>query len=295
MTQRYQGKVAVVTGAASGIGLGTVERLVSEGAKVIAGDIQDEKGEMLAKRFPETVAFRHCDVTNDAEVEALIKAAVTEFGRLDLLFNNAGAGGAMGLIEETSPADFRRTLDLLLTSVMVGTRAAVPIMKAQGGGAIVNTASVAGMQAGYGPLAYSTAKGAVMHFTRCAAAELSPANIRINAICPGMIATSIFGASLGMAIPVADQLAALVAEKGGAVQPIPRAGLPADIAAMVAFLGSDEAGFITGASIQVDGGLTIGPRNAWDVNASSPFLDALGIDPAQAQAMAAATRAAKQG
>jgi len=282
---RLDGKVAVVTGAASGIGLGTVERLVADGARVLAADIQDEKGEALAMRFKGAVAYRHCDVMEESQIKAAMDDAAAEFGGLDIVFNNAGAGGAMGGVEETDVAGFRRTLDLLLVSVMAGVKHALPHLKARGGGAIINTASIAGTEAGWGPLAYSTAKGAVIHFTRCAAADLSQHKIRINAICPGLIATSIFGASLGMARPVADQMAALVADKGGPMQPMGRAGAPADIAAMVAFLASDDASFITGTHFIVDGGITIGPRHAWDRSAPSPFLDALGIDPAQAEAM----------
>jgi NAD(P)-dependent dehydrogenase (short-subunit alcohol dehydrogenase family) len=282
---RLDGKVAVVTGAASGIGLGTVERLVADGARVLAADIQDEKGEALATRFKGAVAYRHCDVMEESQIKAAMDDAAAEFGGLDIVFNNAGAGGAMGGVEETDVAGFRRTLDLLLVSVMAGVKHALPHLKARGGGAIINTASIAGTEAGWGPLAYSTAKGAVIHFTRCAAADLSQHKIRINAICPGLIATSIFGASLGLGRPAADQMAALVADKGGPMQPMGRAGAPADIAAMVAFLASDEASFITGTHFIVDGGITIGPRHAWDRSAPSPFLDALGIDPAQAEAM----------
>lgn len=292
---RLDGKVAVVTGAASGIGLGTVERLVAEGARVLATDIQDEKGEALATRFKGAVAYRHCDVMDEAQIKAAIDAAAAEFGGLDILFNNAGAGGAMGGVEETDVEGFRRTLDLLLVSVMAGTKYATPHMKARGGGSIINTASIAGTEAGWGPIAYSTAKGAVIHFTRCAAADLSQYKIRINAICPGFIATSIFGASLGMARPVADQMAALIADKGGPMQPIGRVGAPGDIAAAVAFLASDDAGFITGTHMIVDGGITIGPRHAWDKTASSPFLDALGIDQQQAEAMRVAMTAQQSG
>ena len=288
MSGRLDGKVAFVTGAASGIGLGTVERLVAEGARVLAADIQDEKGAALEARFKGAVAYRHCDVTDPAQIQAAIDAAATTFGGLDIVFNNAGAGGAMGGIEETSVEDFRKVHDLLLVSVMAGTKFALPHLKARGGGAIINTASIAGTEAGWGPLAYSTAKCAVIHFTRCAAADLAQYKVRINAICPGLIATSIFGASLGMARPVADQMAALIADKGGAMQPMGRAGTPADIAATVAFLASDDGAFITGTHLIVDGGITIGPRHAWDRNAPSPFLDALGIDPDQAAAMRAA-------
>lgn len=290
---RFQGKVALITGAASGIGLGTVERLVAEGAKVLAADIQDEKGAALEARFPGVVAYRHCDVMEEAQIKAAIDSAAEIFGGLDLVFNNAGAIGAAGGLEEVTLEGFKRTLDLLLNSVVAGTMHAIPHLKARGGGAIVNTASVAGVQMGYGPIAYSTAKGAVIHFTRCAAAELGPLNIRINAICPGMIATSIFGDAVGMSRPAADQMAAMLAERSSIVQPLPRSGLPEDIAAMVAHLGSDDGRFITGGHFMVDGGLTIGPRSAWDPTAENIFLKALGIDQQQAEAMRKALRAQK--
>ena len=131
-------------------------------------------------------------------------------------------------------------------------------MKARGGGSIINTASIAGLQAGWGPLAYSTAKCAVIHMSRCAAAELSPQKIRVNAICPGLIATSIFGAALGMPREGADQLAAMVAERGAVAQPIPKPGLPEDIAGAALWLASDDSRFVTGTHVVVDGGITIG-------------------------------------
>jgi NAD(P)-dependent dehydrogenase (short-subunit alcohol dehydrogenase family) len=291
MTSRFKNKVVLVTGAASGIGLGMVERFISEGAQVLAADIQDEKGLALETRYKGALAYRRCDVTRDAEIAAAIAAAVETFGGLDVVCNNAGAGGTMGQVAEMDLAAWRSTFDLLLTSVVAGVKYAIPAMEARGGGAIVNTSSITALQAGYGPIAYSTAKAAVLHFTRLAAAELSAKKIRINAICPGLIATSIFGAGLGMERPAADQLAALVAEKGGAMQPMGRSGAPADIAAAAAYLASEEAGFVTGAHLVVDGGITIGPRHAWDPNAASPFLEALGIDPEQAAAMQAAMRA----
>lgn len=279
---RLKDKVAVITGAASGIGLATVERFIAEGARVLAADIQDEKGKALEARFPGKLIYRHCNVMEEAQIEAAVEEAVAGFGGLDCIFNNAGAAGAQGGLAAITVADFRATMDLLLTSVMAGTKFAAPHIAKRGGGAIINTASVAGLQTGYGPVAYSTAKGAVIHFTRCAAAELSPQNIRINAICPGMIATSIFGDAVGLTRQEADQMAAMLTESAGIVQPIPRAGLPSDIAAMVAHLASDEGGFITGAHVTVDGGLTIGPRHAWDVSAEQPFLKAMGITDEQA-------------
>ncbi|HQR88827.1 MAG TPA: SDR family oxidoreductase, partial [Caulobacter sp.] len=162
------------------------------------------------------------------------------------------------------------------------------LMAARGGGAIVNTASIAGLQAGFGPLAYSTAKCAVIHMSRCAAAELSPDRIRVNAICPGLIATSIFGASMGLPREVADQMAARVAEVGPKIQPIPKAGLPEDIARAALYLASDDSEFVTGTHIVVDGGITVGGRSSWDKSAPSPILSAMGITPEQAEQMRAA-------
>lgn len=288
MIQRLQGKSAVITGAASGIGLATVERFIAEGANVIAADIQDEKGKGLEARFPGRLIYSHCNVTSESDIKATIETAVSAFGGLDIVFNNAGSGGGMGGVADGDLANWRDVFDLLLYSVVAGTKYAAPHLIARGGGAIINTASIAGLQAGYGPIAYSTAKAAVIHFTRVAAAELSAHKIRINAICPGFIATSIFGASMGLPTPVADQMAALLAEKGADVQPIGRVGAGEDIAAMVAHLASADGGFITGAHFVVDGGITIGPRQAWDSNASSPLLDALGISTEQAAAMRAA-------
>ena len=288
MAGRLDGKVALVTGASSGIGLGTVERFVAEGAKVLAADIQDAKGAQLEARFPGRLVYRRCDVMRESDIRDAVESAVSEFGGLDILFNNAGAGGVATGVEDADLDGWRSTYDLLLFSVVAGTRYAVPHLKARGGGSVINTSSITALQAGYGPIAYATAKCAVMHFSRLAAAELSQHRIRINAILPGFIATSIFGAGLGMERSSADQLAALLAEKGGNAQPIGRVGEPHDIAAMATFLASDEASFITGSHFVVDGGMTIGPRSAWDKTVVSPVLQALGISPEQADAMRAA-------
>jgi len=138
------------------------------------------------------------------------------------------------------------TFALLVRGPALGMKHALPLMRERGGGSIINTASIAGMQAGWGPLAYSTAKGAVIHMTRCAAAELSPQKIRVNAICPGLIATSIFGTALGLPREGADQMAAMIAERAAGVQPVPKAGLPADIAAAALYLASDDSAFVSG-------------------------------------------------
>jgi len=292
MPGRLEGKVALITGGCSGIGLGTVERFVAEGAKVVAADVQDAKGAILEQRFADKVRYAHCDVTIEAEIAAATALAASAFGGLDILFNNAGHGGAIGGVEETDARAWDATFALLVRGPVLGMKHAVPLMKARGGGAIVNTASIAGLQAGFGPLAYSAAKAAVIQLTRVAAAELSPMKIRVNAICPGLIATSIFGASFGLPREVADQMAAQIEEVAPRFQPVPKAGLPNDIAEAALFLASDASAFVSGTHLVVDGALTIGPPSAWSPDQVSPILQALGISPEQAQAMQAARRAA---
>ena len=293
MTGRLEGKVAVITGGCSGIGLGAVELFVSQGASVVAADVQAEKGQMLEKRFPDKVRFAPCDVTHESQVAAAVELAQEAFGGLDILFNNAGHGGAPNGLADMTAEGWDATFALLLRGPVLGMKHALPLMVARGGGSVINTASIAGLQAGFGPLAYSTAKAAVIHMSKCAAAELSPLKIRVNAICPGLIATSIFGASMGLPREVADQMAARVAEVGPKIQPIPKAGLPDDIARAALYLASDDSEFVTGTHIVVDGGLTIGGRHAWDRASPSPLLSAMGISPEQAEEMRAAMVAAQ--
>ena len=295
MTGRLEGKIALITGGVSGIGLGTVELFVAEGARVVAADLQDEKGAMLEKRFPDTVRYVRCDVTSETDIEKAVRITVQEFGGLDILFNNAGHGGAPGNVSDMTVEGWDATFALLVRGPVVAMKHALPHMLARGGGSVINTASIAGLQAGFGPLAYSTAKCAVIHMSRCAAAELSPQKIRVNAICPGLIATSIFGASMGLPRDVADQMAARVAEAGPKVQPIPKAGLPEDIARAALYLASDDSEFVTGTHIVVDGGITIGGRGAWDPTSPSPILAAMGITPEQAEQMRLAMVAQQAG
>jgi len=295
MAGRLEGKIALITGAASGIGLGAVELFVAEGACVVAADMQDEKGAMLQQRFPETVRYIHCNVTQEADIARAVALADSQFGGLDILFNNAGHGGSTTGVADMDADGWDATFALLVKGPAMGMKHAVPLMLKRGGGSIINTASIAGLQAGFGPLAYSSAKCAVIHMSRCAAAELSPQKIRVNAICPGLIATSIFGASMGLPREVADQMAARVAEVGAKVQPIPKAGAPEDIARAALYLASDDSVFVTGTHIVVDGGITIGGRSSWDPTAGSPILEALGISAEQAEQMRAAMAGAKAG
>jgi len=291
---RFKGKVVFITGACSGIGLGTARRFIEEGASVLAADIQDEPGAALAAQFGPAWVYCRCDVTQPEQIRGAIDAAVATFGGLDVVFNNAGAGGHRGGIEDLTIEGWDATMALLLRSVAAGTMYAVPHLKARGGGAIVNTSSISALAAGYAPVAYSTAKAAVLHFSKVAAADLAKHRIRVNAVVPGFIATSIFGSGFGLDREAASRMAATLTEKGAGLQPAGRTGQPEDIAEAVLYLASDGAGFVTGTHILVDGGMTIGTRASWDPTAAKPVQDALGLTPEALQAMAKAA-AAKAG
>lgn len=267
---RYTGKRAVITGGASGIGRATAQRLVDEGAEVWVGDVDVAGGEDLAQTSNGRIHFRRTDVTAASDIEALIVAADAA-GGIDLLFNNAGAGGARDPIDQISPEDWDRTMALLLRSVALGIRYAAPLMAARGGGAIVNTASIAALQTGAAPTAYSVAKAGVLHLSTMAAADLARYKIRVNAVCPGFITTNIFTSALGLDGAGRERANAAIHKLAETAQPLQQAGSPDDIAAAVAYLGSDDARFVTGTHLVVDGGMTIGPRHSWDPGAPSLF------------------------
>lgn len=274
------GKVAVVTGGCSGIGRGTVGVLRRAGARVACVDVQDEKGRALATELGDHGLYVHADVTSEDEVAAAFGQVVERFGGIDVLFNNAGAAEPLG----SDPFDlglFERVQKLLVQSVVLGMKHAVPSMAARGGGSIVNTASVAGLQAGYGPFAYSVAKGAVVHLSRVAAAMLAKDAIRVNAICPGLIPTAIFGRALGESIEDADRRARDISEKAHGYQPIRIAGSPEDIGHAVAYFASDLSRFVTGQFLAVDGGLTVGPRAAWEESAAIESWTRIGMSEEQ--------------
>ena len=254
---RLDGKVAVVTGGASGIGEGTVRLFANEGCRVVIADIQDRKGETLADTLGGAAVYQRTDVSQEDEVEQAVQRALDEYGRLDCMFNNAGLAGAGGPIEEIATDNYDSLMSVLLRGVFLGMKHAAPVMKAQGSGSIISTASVAGLRAGYGGHVYSAAKAAVIHLTRTVAMELGESGIRVNCICPGGIATPIFRPLFGDVddATVVEAIKSRLTDR----QPIKRGGLPEDIANAALWLASEEASFVTGHALVVDGGLTGGP------------------------------------
>ena len=283
---RFSGKCAVVTGAASGIGRAATLLFAREGATVYAADIDLAGAQEVAAEGSNIVAVA-CDVCDVAQIKALMDRAGTEQGGIDILFNNAGAGGDRAPIDEIEPDGWDRTFDLLMRSVAMGIRYAAPHMKGRKGAAVVNTSSIAAVGPGYSPTAYAVAKAGVLHLTKCAATDLSRYGIRVNAVQPGFINTNIFTTIVEMPSQLVAPAKALIHEISSNAQPVTRAGMPEDIANAVAFLCSEEASFMTGASLIVDGGITVGPRHSWDPEAPRLF-DAL-------QAMADSAGAASAG
>ena len=260
MAGRLEGKVAVITGAASGIGAGTARIFVREGAKVLIGDLQDDVGERFAAELGDGAAYRHCNVAREDQVKGLIDEAVERWGRLDVLYNNAGFGGAMGPFESISVDDYDLTMDVLLKSVFLGIKHAAPHMKAQRSGSIISTASVCGLAPGIGAHIYTVAKAGVIMMTKTAALELAEHHVRVNAICPGYITTQL---TAGRALSEVDDDEAerrrgKARERMSDTQPIDRAGEPEDIGTMALFLASDESEWITGREHVVDGGVLLG-------------------------------------
>ena len=191
------GKVAVITGGASGIGEATVRLFAAEGAKVVIADMQRDRGEALAAEIGADAIFVPCEVRQEDQVKDAVETAVSRWGRLDCMFNNAGFGGALGLLEDIPAEEFDMTFDVLVKGVFLGMKHAVPVMRAQGGGSIINTGSIAGVAAGRGPLVYSAAKAAVIHMTKTAAMPYGEDFIRVNCICPGYIPTPLSTNTVG--------------------------------------------------------------------------------------------------
>ena len=268
---RFLDKTVIVTGAASGIGAAATALFAGEGATVFASDIDVAGGEKLVRETPGDVRFVECDVCDPAAIKALMDHAAQETGGIDTLFNNAGAGGARESIAKIEPEAWDRTMDLLLRSVAMGIRYAVPHMKGRKGASIVNVSSVAAVGPGYSPTTYAVAKAGVLHLTKCAATDLAQFGIRVNAVQPGFINTNIFTATMDIPDAAKEQAKAMIAQMSSNAQPVARGGQSDDIAQAVAFLASEHAGFMTGASMVVDGGITLGPRHSWDPEEAGAF------------------------
>ncbi|RTL66132.1 MAG: SDR family oxidoreductase [Pseudonocardiaceae bacterium] len=258
-------RAAVVTGGASGIGRAVVERLLVDGLGVVVADFNEANGvttvgELTEAGFGERVAFMRTDVSDEDQVAAAIAATREHFGRLDVVVNNAGVGGAFGPITEVELEDWEYTFGVISRGVFLGTKHAARVMKADGeGGSIVNTGSLAGISGGAGPQAYSAAKAAVINFTRAVAVELAPWRIRVNSVSPGFIRTPI----LGGGEKLLDRLI-------GTVQPWPEVGEPAHVASVVSFLAGADSSFVTGESINVDGGVTAAGPHVGDTVGGDP-------------------------
>ena len=243
---RLDGRVAVITGAASGMGLATAERFVAEGASVVIADFNADAGVAAAERLGEHCRFTKCDVAVEDDVAAAIALATDAFGRLDIVFNNAGIGGAFGPITELKVEDWDETFGVLTRGVFLGIKHGARIMIEQGeGGSIINTASIAGIGGGGGPQAYSAAKAAVISIAKTTSVELAPHNIRVNTICPGLIFTPLMHSG-------DEEDAERVMNQ---YQPLKRRGEGSDIAGAALFLASDDSAFVSGEAITVDGAL----------------------------------------
>jgi len=245
MAQELAGKVAIVTGGASGIGRATVELFVQEGARVVIADVDAERGEELAAMLGHEAAFKQTDVTSADQVQDLVDFTVERFGGLHVLFNNAGIGSAMVRFLHDDLSDFTRVMNVNLFAVMVGSQRAALHMKENGGGSIINNSSIAGINAGAGLVTYRASKAAVIHFTKSAAVDLAQYGIRVNCIAPAHIVTAITSYDMDPVVRF--------------MQPLPRRAQPEDVANAALYLASDRSAQVTGIVLPVDGGTTAGP------------------------------------
>lgn len=251
-----ENKTAIITGGASGIGEGTVRLFVEEGANVIIADVQDDRGMALAAELD--AVYQHTDVSSETDVKAVVDLAGSRFGRLDVMHNNAGIPGSITSIFDMDVSEFDRLVAVMLRGVFLGIKYASRAMRVNRAGSIINTASVAGIEAGHAGHAYTACKHGVIGLTRSTAMELGETGIRVNAICPGGIATPIFGRGMGLDSATAAITVDFMKRVLENAQPIKRSGLPLDIAQAALWLASDAASFVNAAAIVVDGGLTGG-------------------------------------
>lgn len=243
--KRLAGKVAIVTGAGSGIGRATAELFAAEGARVVCADVSGREQD-AAEQIGDAAVAAHTDVSRESDVAALIDTAERHFGRLDILFNNAGFGGPRAPLHEQTLDTWDSVLDVNLKGVFLGMKFGIPAMLRCGGGSIVNTASAAALTGWKGHAIYGAAKAGVVQLTKAAALDYAKKNIRVNAICPGMTWTGLVPGYEGHPLPPADAPIP--------PQPMARWGLPSELAAAALFLASDESSFVTGVALPVDGG-----------------------------------------
>lgn len=267
MGNRLKGKVAVITGAVSGMGLAACELFVAEGAKVVVADVQQAKGEALEKRLGEAVAFVRCDVREEDDVRAAVACAVERFGGLDVMYHNAATTGDVSGLEDMSVAGWDDTQAMLLRANMLCIKHAIPPLKQRGGGSIILVSSAAAVAlGGSGPFAYTVGKAGIIAMGRYAALQLGPHSIRVNTLVPGGFATSIWSGHIHGDAALGDQISQnMNMDHFARMQPIPRAGQVSDIAEAALFLASDASGFITGTTLPVDGGLTL--HRKWEATA----------------------------
>ena len=260
MVNELDGKVAIVTGGASGIGRATVERFVAEGARVVIADVETDRGEALAATLGTDAVFQRTDVSDPEQVGALVATAVEKFGGLHIMVNNAGVSGTMHrrFLDEDL-ADFHRIMAVNVLGVMAGTRDAARHMAHSGGGSIINMTSIGGIQAGGGVMTYRASKAAVIQFTKSAAIELAYYEIRVNAIAPGNIPTPLLKTSaVNMDPAELERYEAGIRQTMRDDRPLKREGTPDDIAEAALYFASDRSCYVTGTVLPVDGGTVAG-------------------------------------
>lgn len=266
---RLAGKVAAITGGSSGFGEAAARLFVSEGARVVLGDIQDDAGQAVAESLGDVARFVHCDVTSEQDIARLVDTAVSEFGKLDIMFNNAGIVGAVGPIDTVDANEWSATTGILLDGVFYGMKHAARVMKPQNSGAIVSMSSTAGIMGGLGPHAYTASKHAVIGMTKSVAAELCHFGIRVNAIAPHGMATPMVSSLSGDPSDIEGTKANLAANsplKG-------RAGVAEDVANAALWLASDESGYTNGHTLTTDAGVTTGSSgSAPAFNEAQPMI-----------------------
>ena len=257
MTLRLEGKVAVITGGSSGIGEATAQMFVDQGAQVVLGDIQEDLGKSVAERLGAAATFIVCDVTQEDQVAELIEEAIAINGKLDVMMNNAGIVGARGPIDEIELEQFQRTFDVLVSGTFLGIKHAARKMKQQENGSIINLASTAGVNGGFGPHAYAAAKHAIVGLTKNSAAELCRYGVRVNCIAPSGVVTPLAAQAHLGDFQALDEMHDTLAQNS----PLKgRAGTAEDVANAALFLASDESGYTNGHCLTVDAGFTTGSK-----------------------------------